>query len=596
MKFLRTLLASTLGVFFALFIIFMILVIMVASSQRESEPYVRDGSVLHIELMGSIAERTSDDPFAELFDSGLKPVSLWALRSNLRKAAADDRIEGIWLDLSSVSTSWARLYDLHDALEEFKESGKFIYATTNDIGFNQQSYYIATTADSIFAPPLTFFEFEGIALQGQFIKGLLDKIGVEMQVINTGDHKSAGDAFTRTGFSESDREQLQPIVNQFADQFLNAVSESRNISRSELDDFLNQGPQFSIEFSKDFNLIDGFAYPADVKSKIEQRVKDAGHNRLHLVSNDRYSRVKPESAGLGKTDDKNKVAVLYLDGPIQPLSSSSFPGQEEAVITATAFNKNFEALLEDDDIKAIVLYVNSPGGAASTSELIWAEIKNREREIPVITYMGPVAASGGYYIGMAGDKVMSSPTTITGSIGVIATIPNASELLNDKLGITFDSIKSHEHAGWLNLADELSPAEVETISNFSSQTYDTFVSRVASSRDQLDVDDILPLAGGRIYSGTDAVSNSLIDSTGTLRNAINWAAELAQLDENFSINTYPRPKTFFEQITSSSSGASLRTMIRKEMPMAEEVHWIQNVVHGESMQNLLIMPFDLKIE
>lgn len=593
MKFLKTLLASTLGVFLAFFLLFIIGLIIVASSQSESEPYIRDGSVLHIELSGQLPERTTQDPFAELFDPGGQPASLWSIRTNLKKAAADDRIEGVWLDMSAMTTSWSGLYNLREELVAFKESGKFIYASTDDIGFNQQSYYIATVADSIFAPHLTFFELEGIAIQGQFLKGLLDKIGVEMNIINTGDHKSAGDNFTRTNFSQADREQLQPIVNQFADQFLGAVSERTGKSRTELDEFLNSGPQFTIEFTKDMNLIDDFAYPPDVKRKIEQRVKDAGNRNMHLVDNKRYARVKLESAGLPKVDERNKVAILYLNGPIQPQVTSSFPGSQETVITADSFYDNFKEILEDDNIKSIVLYVNSPGGAASTSELIWAEIQNRERDIPVVTYMGPVAASGGYYIGMAGDHVMAAPNTITGSIGVISIWPNASELLNDKIGINFDTIKSHEYAGWLSPDRALRPAEEAAFRNFNEETYDIFLDRVSQSRG-VDVADIRPLAGGRVYTGTDAFENGLIDGTGTLRDAIAKAAELAEM-ETYSIFTYPRPKTLLEMLT-SSSGSSVRSMIRSEVPFAEEAHWVQSLVDGKNMQNLLIMPFDLKIE
>ncbi len=593
MQFIKTLLASTLGVFLAFFILFLVTLIMVASSQRESEPFVRDGSVLHIELGGVLAERTSPDPFAEIFATGQRPTSLTEVRNNLRKAAADDRISGVWLDMNALSAPWSRLHELHSELERFKESGKFIYASTDDLGFTQQSYYLATVADSIFSPPLTFFQFEGMHIQGQFLKNMFDKIGVDFTVINTGDHKSAGDGFTRTSFSDADREQLQPIINQFANQFLSAVSNRSGLSRDELDTILNERPYFTIESVQDFNFFDAFAYPDEVKAKLEQRVKDEGHRRFNLVANHRYTRVKPESAGLDRMDNRNRIAVLHLNGPIEPMSDPVFPGSSQASITATNFYDDFESILDDESVKAVILHVNSPGGAASTSELIWAAIQNRDREIPVLTYMGSVAASGGYYIGMAADEVFANPSTITGSIGVISLWPNASELLNERLGITFDEITSHEHAGWLSPDRALSPAAERAFRDFNEETYEIFLDRVAASR-AMDVEEIRPLAGGRVYTGLDAAEVGLIDGVGTLDDVIARAAELAEL-ETWSIARFPQPKTFIETLL-ASSGTSVKGMFMRSNPALEQLHWIQSVIEGKRMQNLLIMPYDLILE
>lgn len=594
MKFLKTLLASTLGVFLAFFILFLLTLIIVSSSQRETEPFVRDGAVLHIKLNGAISERTAQDPFAEIFNpAGTRPTSLTELRSNLRKAAADSRISGVWLDLNAISAPWSRLYEIRRELELFKESGKFIYASTDDLGFNQQSYYLATAADSIFAPHLTFFEFEGIALQGQFLKNMLDKIGVEITVINTGDHKSAGDNLTRTNFSQADREQLQPIVDQFATQFLDAVSQRSGKNRSELDRILNSQPYFTIESVADFNFFDEFLYPSQVEKRIEQRVKAEGHRRFTLVANHRYTRVKPETAGLGKPDTRNKIAILYLNGPIQPMADPGFPGSTQSVITATKFQEDFKEILDDDQVKAVVIYVNSPGGAASTSELIWAEIKNRDREIPVITYMGGVAASGGYYIGMAGDKIIANPSTITGSIGVISIWPNAQELLNERLGITFDEIRSHTNAGWLSPDRALSPAAFQTFKQFNEDTYDIFLDRVSQSRN-MDLDVLKPLAGGRVYTGLDAAKVGLVDSTGTLYDAVTMAAALADL-ESWSVDRFPKPKSFLEML-SASSGTRIAAKLGRAQPVVEKVNWVQGIISGNAMQNLLIMPYDLILE
>ncbi len=595
MGFLKSFLASLLAIMVSFFLLFLVLLIVIVSSSRETEPFVRDGTVLEIKMGTTLLERPPVDPFSMLFsDPSRIPVTLRGLESNLEKAAADDRIEGVWFKMNNIAAPWSHLIALREKMIEFREeSDKFIYVSTDDIGFNEQSFFLATAADSIFSPPETFFEFDGFFIQAVFFKDLLEKIGVEAEIFRAGDYKSAVEPFYRRDFSEENAEQLQAIIDNVADRFLAAVGERTGMSRAELDRILNERPILTSRGAHEKGLIDLLIYPDEVKKRLENRVIENGHKELRTITYHRYSRVDKSTAGIKKPDTKDKIAVIYASGSIMPEFESPgiFPGTEEN-ITVRNISESLDEALEDDHIKAIVLRITSPGGAGSTSDLIWQKIRQTAEEKPVIASFGSVAASGGYYIGMAADTIVASSHTITGSIGVFGLVMNMQELFNEKLGIHFDAVTSHDHSLWITPDKPMSESARRIFQNYVDEFYEVFLERIAISRN-MNVEDIRDVAGGRVWTGNQAIEIGLVDVIGELPAAIAIAAEKADIEE-YTIETFPKPKSIFDLI-SGSGQAHIKQLFQ---PKIMELEYLDPVIHiltNDPRAVIARIPFDHKI-
>lgn len=595
MGFLKSFLASLLAIFVTFFLLFLFVLILVISSSRETEPFVRDGTVLEVRMGNTLMERPPTDPFSMLFmDPSRQPVTLQGLRTNLEKAAADDRIEGVWFKMNNISAPWTNLIALRKEMMAFREeSGKFIYVSTDDIGFNEQSYFLATAADSIFSPPETFFEFDGFFIQAVFFPELLDKIGVEAQIFRAGDYKSAVEPFFRRDLSEENREQLQAIVDNVADIFLSAVSERTGFTREELDQMMNTSPILTSKGAYEAGLIDLLTYPDDVKDRLETRVIENGNRELRTITFQRYNRVKRSTAGVDRPDTKDKIAVIHASGNIMPEFDSDpfFPGADDN-ITYRNVSESLEKALEDDNVKAIVLRITSPGGAGSTSDLIWNKVREIAKEKPVIASMGPVAASGGYYIAMAADTIVASPQTITGSIGVFGVVMNMQELFNDKLGIHFDAVTSHDQALWVTPDKPMSEAARRTFQSYIDDFYDVFLERVALSRD-MTVDQVREVADGRVWTGNQALEVGLVDAIGELNTALAIAAEKAGIEE-YLIETYPKPKSIFD-LFSGSAQAQVRKIFQPNLKELEYIDPIIHILTHDPRAVIARIPFDHKI-
>jgi protease IV len=592
MGFLKSFLASLLAIFVSLFLLFLFVLIMILSSQRETEPYVRNGTVLEVRMGSTLRELPPSDPFTMLFmDPSREPVTLRGLRNNLEKAAADDRIEGVWFKMNNISASWSNLIALRDEMLAFREnSGKFIYVSTDDIGFNEQSYFLATAADSIFSPPETFFEFDGFFIQAVFFSDMLEKIGIEAQIFRAGDYKSAVEPFYRRDFSEENEEQLQAIVDNVANTFLAAVSERTGMTREQLDARMNETPILSSRRAFEAGLIDVLIYPDDVKQRLENRVMENGGKELRTITYQRYNRVKRSTAGVKDPDTRNKIAVIHASGSIMPEfeRESVFPSSEEN-ITYRNFSESLEAALEDDNVKAIVLRINSPGGAGSTSDLIWNKIREASKEKPVIASMGSVAASGGYYIAMAADTIVASSQTITGSIGVYGMALNMQELFNEKLGVHFDAVTSHDNALWITPDRPMSEAARRTFQAYIDDFYDTFLIRVAESR-EMTVDEVIQVAGGRVWTGVDALEVGLVDVVGELSTALSIAAEKAGIEE-YKIETFPKPKSIFD-LFSGSAQAQIRKIFQPSIKELENLDPLIHILTNDPRAVIARIPFD----
>jgi len=596
MNFFKTLIAATLGTLIALLLIFFIGIITVSTSSQEPEPYIQSNSVLKISLRGMLPSQDSQNPLDELFNqSNNDKVSLETLKENLAKAKVHDNVEGIWLEIDFMSESWANLQEAHRLISAFRDSSdKFIYASTNDLGYNEKGYYLATAADSIFAPPETFFEFDGFFSQVTFFDGMFEKLGINAEVIRHGKYKGAVEPFYRKDLSEENEYQLTQILNQTSATFLDAVSDKTGLSTEELNQLLNSQPNLTTQFGYENQLIDSLVYSDELVTHMKSTIGLDESASIKTVNFNRYSKVSPSSAGLSTPSTSDKIAVVYANGPIMPDVGSSSPFNNQPQITVDFIKEQLEEIREDDDIKALVLRINSPGGSGSTSDAIWRMMQETKEDIPVIVSMGGVAASGGYYIAMAGDSIVAEPTTITGSIGVFGTKFNTKQLMNDKLGITFDEVKTHEHADWLVPTRDFTPSEEKAFQQYIDNFYQTFITKAAKGRD-MDVDQMDELAQGRVWIGADAHENGLVDELGGLDKALSIAAEKAEISD-YKIAKFPKPKTFYELLMGSAA-TQAKALLPNSWVFSDEM---QNVEQQFSVLKrrdaLTLFPYEINIQ
>lgn len=598
MKFFKTLIAATLGTLLALVVIFIVLAITLSTIGEEPEPYVRDNTVLKLNVSGALPARSIDNPFDELLNpTRQKAVSLETLKNNLTKAAADDNIKGVLLEIDFVSEGWANLQAAHRAITQFRDStDKFIYAMTNDAGFNEKGYFLATAADSVFSPPESFFEFDGFYTQVTFYDNLFERIGVEAEITRSGKYKGAVEPYLRDDLSKENEYQLTQIIDGVSSTFLEAVSQKSGKSVEELNNLLNGTPHLTAGYGYEQGFIDSLMYAHQLDSLITQRIGfEDEDDTFETITNSRYAKVSNESAGIEDLDSDGKIAVIYASGIIIPeiAAGGGFLNNQQ-FITASWFKAQLKEATEDDDVKALVVRINSPGGSGSTSDAIWKMIQETREKMPVIVSMGPVAASGGYYIAMAADTIVAEPTTITGSIGVFSTKFNTKQLFNDELGITFDEVKSHEHADWLSTTRGFTPSEQKAFQAFSDSFYDAFITKVAQSRG-LTKPQVHDVAQGRVWIAADAQQQKLVDVLGGLDKALRIAAEKAELEE-FETEDYPKAKDLF-QLLMGSTQSKVQSWFGDSILGNEHIQKLDQQFSMMKKQDLMLLfPYDISIE
>ena len=428
--------------------------------------------------------------------------------------------------------------EIREALEDFKSSGKFIIAYANAF-LPQTSYYLATIADSVFCNPVAYFDFRGLRSETMYYKGALDKIGVEMQIIRHGKFKSAVEPYFRKDMSEESREQIMVYLESIWNKILTDISASRNISigtLNEIADGLIQNPEDALEAG----MIDGLMYQDEINTLLREKSGISQNKKIRFVSSSEYAKVPAKHSSSKKGLAKSKIAVIYASGII------GIDRGVENSIGGPRFVKAIRNARKDSNIKAIVLRVNSPGGSAMISEHIWREVDLARKDKPVIGSMGNLAASGGYYILAPADTIIAHPVTLTGSIGVFGTIPNAEKLLNDKLGLTFDVAKTNENSDFGSLHRPLRPHEKAYLQAGVEKTYQDFINHVSEGRN-IPLSTVDSIGQGRVWSGVSALENGLIDSFGGLTKAISIAAEMAKLD-HYRIVEYPKLEDPLEMI------------------------------------------------
>lgn len=550
MRFLSNLVASTLGALVAIGLVillgFVFLIGLAASA--DTEPSVADGSTLVVKIDGPIPPRAVESPLGQVFGE-MPRYGLLELRNALQQAAVDERISGVWLQIENLGpTSWATLQEARAALLTYRESGKPLVASSADFGMSETAYFLATAADSIYAQPESFFEFNGFASQYAFVDGLLEKLHIEPQIVRAGKYKSAVEPFLRRDLSEENEEQLQAILDDVESVYLEAIAQARGLQVDELRQRVGSDPILDADVAQRAGFLDAIKYQDEVRDILKKRYGVALDTDFETIGVSRYASIPDADAGLEVGND-GEIAVLYATGAIVPGSGDRDPlTGEVSELGSEDFREAMQDIREDEDVQAVVVRVNSPGGSAAASEAIYREIELTQQKKPVIVSMGDVAASGGYWISAAADTIVADPLTITGSIGVFAVLFDASGFFNEDLGITFDAVQTAPYADFGSPLAELEPVERNMLRASLDDTYQNFLRHVASGR-QLTVDAVDEIAQGRVWTGRRAQEVGLVDLLGGLDTAVRVAAERVDLEEGtYRVRRWPRPKTFVERL------------------------------------------------
>lgn len=592
MKFYKVVIAAFIGTLIALLINFFVKIGVIssfiknASKDTEVATTVKPNSVLYMKLDYEIADRTSENKFAGIDFNTMESKDVTGLNqilNNIEFAKTDANIKGIYLELSTIPTSTATLQEIRNKLIEFKESGKFIVAYGEN--YSQSAYYLATAADKIYVNPEGMVDLHGMASQVMFYKHLLEKLDVEMQIVRGPNNrfKSAVEPYFLDKMSDANREQMDKLLGSVWGEILASISQSRNISVEQLNQIADQMETFSdAQKAMEYNLVDGLMY----KDEMLAELKDlTGSNKINAVPNAKYA----DSYTL-ENGSKNEIAIIYAEGQI-------FDGKgQEGNIYSEDLSKTIRKAREDENVKAIVLRVNSPGGSAVASAIIGHELDLAKEIKPVIVSMGNYAASGGYWISANGDYIFADPTTLTGSIGVFGTFPNLKGLLNDKIGLTFDVAKTNENADFGNFTEPLTEFQYAKLQQMVVKTYDEFTGRVAEGRGlrQSYVDSI---GQGRVWSGVDAIEIGLVDQLGDMEDAIAFAAERAGISNDFKVVEMPKQKDFMTRFMEQIGGGNNDLDAAMRQKLGTYYHYyegIENLSNNTGIQAR--MPFDMVIQ
>jgi len=557
-QFFKFMLASMTGCLFTFIIIFIFLFILISSISSFSKKevvVVSENTVLSLTFDQPIFDRTSNNPFENIDFATFKATNLIGLNDiikNIRKAKTDNRIKGIYLDLSTIDAGIATVEEIRNALIDFKKSKKFIISYGEV--YTQKAYYLASVSDKIYMNPEGILDFKGLNAQVMFIKGALQKLEIEPQVIRHGKYKSAIEPLILDKMSDASKEQTLTFINSIWEVMIKNISESRNISITELNDIADSLKTQNPEDAVNCKLIDKLMYKDEVLSDLRYRLGIKENKKINMISLLKYKDV-PEN--LKPKHSKNKIAVIFATGDI-----ISGEGDERS-IGSEKLSETIRDARNDSSIKAIVLRINSPGGSALASEVIWREVYLTSKIKPIVASMGDVAASGGYYIACAANKIIASPNTITGSIGVFGILPNMKGLFNNKLGITFDNVKTNKYADLGDISRPLNESEMLVIQNSIERIYKTFITHVADGR-KMTIAQIDSIGQGRVWSGLDAKRIGLIGDFGGLDKAIVLAASFAKLD-NYKLIDLPKQKDPFSQIVEQLTGNVKINLISNEL-------------------------------
>lgn len=589
-SFIKHTMATVVGIFLTmtLFSIISIISIVAIIATVDVSTPIKEKSILRINLSGSLTERSDANPFASLMGEEGESLSLEETMQALDKAAKNNNIIGVYLDGGTLDATPGMAQELRQALLKFKESGKWVIAYSDS--YSEASYYLSSVADSVLLNPEGNVDFSGLSSQVMFYKDVLEKVGVKMQVFKVGTYKSAVEPFICTEMSPANREQVTSYLFSIWTNMLKDVAGSRNLEVSRLNSLADSMTIIS-EASMAVNggLVDKLCYMDEVKAILREKCgyKNSDDDLIFASTSDvAKSEMPNENTG-------EEVAVYYAYGEIVQSESSGFSMGQEHQIVGEKMIKDLQELREDNDVKAVVIRVNSPGGSAFASEQIWREVCLLKEKKPVVVSMGGMAASGGYYISCAANRIFAEPTTLTGSIGIFGMIPDISELMTKKIGLKFDVVNTNKMSDIGSMARPFNAAESAQMQKMINRGYDLFTKRVAEGRGMVQ-DSVKMIAEGRVWTGEQGLNIGLVDELGNLNDAVTYAAKLAKIEEYRAVS-YPDADNPFDQLMNQTKSEYLDSELREMLGDSYSAFFLmRNVKNIDRVQARL--PFELNIK
>jgi len=585
------------GILLGLVLVVVFAIAIFVSALRGDRPSIQDNSVLALKISGSMPDYVPDDPFRRIF--GGQPQSLGSLLAQFRKAKVDKRITAVLLDIDMSETGWAKSEEIRSAIEDFRASGKPVYAYM-ETGLNKD-YYIATACDKIFVPPPGELFTIGLAADVMFFRGSLDKLGVYPDMYQIGKYKSAGDTFTQKQMTDAHREYINSMLDDLYGRYLDGISKARKKSVDEVKALIDEAP-YSAAKAKEIGLIDGALYHDDVEKELKKRLGYKDTDDLHIARGGDYKQITQESLGLNKGE---KIAIVYAAGDITS-GRSTFSGNGQETIGSDSLVKTINEVRDDRSIKAIVLRIDSPGGSGLASDIIWRAIEAAKAKKPIVVSMSDVAASGGYYIACNANKIVAEPSTITGSIGVVGGKPVLKGFY-DWIGVSNEYVMRGKNAGMFRESEKFSDTERAKFQEFLKNTYDDFTSKVAKGRgkEQTYIDSI---GQGRVWTGFQGKERGLVDEYGGLDKAIELAKQLANIpaDKGIQRVILPQPPTFLQQLMNlddeggdqATIEAKQRASMLSALPddVRQTLRYAQLLDRASKGEAIYLMPFRLRIK
>ncbi|WP_188771166.1 signal peptide peptidase SppA [Emticicia aquatilis] len=588
LQFLKYVFATIVGIFlFTILSFFVLIGIGSLMSSSETKTEVASNSVLKLDLNQVIRENAAEeDPFTEILSGGNSPgqVSLPQIKEALANAKIDPNIKGIYLKAENPMAGMATLKEVREYLLDFKKSKKFIYSYGETM--TEGSIYLCSVADKSYLTPAGGLDFNGLSANYSFMKGLFEKIGVKPEIFRVGEYKSAVEPFFLTKMSDANREQTQSFISDIANSFYGDIAASRKIPMEELNNILNnaliQEPTDAVKYK----LITNTGYWDEFETALRHELGFSADKKIEYIGLNKY--LKADKL-VEEGSNSNRIAVIVGEGDI--LSGES----QDGTIGSETIVKELQKARKDSKIKAIVLRINSGGGSALASDVMWREVELTKKVKPVIASMGDYAASGGYYMAMGCDTIVAQPTTLTGSIGIFGVLFNVEKLMNEKLGVTFDGVNSHKYANFPSATRTMTDAEKNMIQNGVNKGYESFTSKAAKGR-HMSIEKLKSIASGRVWTGTQAKANGLVDVLGGVDDAIRIAAKKAKLkDGDYRVKYLPIKKssveTILEKFGNDQEDAKLKAYLGDFAPYAKQLKNLQSMDKVQAR-----MPFELEIK
>ena len=583
LKFLKNIFSTVIGILLSFFVIIIIFigVLSVSSEYQKKEKKIDKNTILKIDLSTPVVERASTNPLADLDLFNPEPkkqLELKAILDNIEKAKFDDNIIAIYINSPVVNAGLSQTEEIRNKLLEFKKTGKPIVAYSEV--YSIKNYFLSSVADKIYMNPIGGIDHKGLSATVMFFKGLLEKLNIDLQIFRLGKFKSAIEPFTLDKMSNENREQLKLMLNSINNNIMDSISSQRQIPFEMVKKHANQLTLNSAEICLEKGYIDHLIYEDQVEDSL---IAIGTNKKLKTISLKGYSSVKSKE----KDISRNKIAIIYATGEIN--SGKGDVASIGSKTTSAAIKK----AREDKKVKAIILRVNSPGGSALASDVIWRETKLAQKEKPLVVSMGDYAASGGYYIACAADKIIANPTTLTGSIGVFGMIPNMQNFYKSNFGITVDTVKTNTYAD-MGTSRKLSTFEKNKVQESVKNIYSTFISRVSDGRD-MTTEDVDAIGQGRVWSGYDAKDIGLVDLYGGLETAIVIAAELAEVDD-YRVISLPKIEDPFTKIMNDLTESRLITFFEKEFDLIDtkKIKKVKDLITSDEIQTRI--PYLIELE